>query len=368
MRVLILSSINGGGHGAAAQALKECFELHGDAVVIEDCLSFISSNVSGVIAKSHNFMYRHAPKMIDIGYRQAEKHPKTLEEHHNVRRVLSLGCRQMGQYIRDEGFEVVICTHVFAALMLTDAKKRFGLHIHTGVVETDYTATPGAQAGELDWHFIPAPGLVDGLAALGVRREKIIPCGIPLRTPFYGRQNRSEARQALNLPEDCRHMLVMGGSMGAGPLPEIVSVLIREMDQDTRLTVVCGTRRSLMDGLRAVYSGDKRIRVLGYADNVAQLMDSADLLVTKPGGITVTEAMVKRLPMVLVNTVAGCEAYNLDFFVRSGGAATADTPEALATLALRLLWDPVRLERMAADLEPLAKSNDREVIYRTLRG
>ena len=97
-------------------------------------------------------------------------------------------------------------------------------------------------------------------------------------------------------------------------------------------------------------------------------MDASELLLTKPGGITVTEAAVKRLPMVLVNTVAGCEAYNLDFFVRAGGAVTAGTPQTLAHLALAVIRDPAWQSEMSAALEPIARANDREIVWRTMRG
>ena len=368
MRVLILSSNNGGGHNAAARALQEVFEAHGDLCRVEDCLSFISEDISHAIARSHNFVYRHAPKLFDSGYRHTMKHPKTFMEHHGSRRMLSLGRKNLGRYIRDGGYDAVICTHVFASLMLTDARRKYSLPVRTGVVETDYTATPGTQAGGLDWHFIPAASLADGLAALGVDRAKIVPSGIPVRGAFYDRTDRAEAKRALGIPEGRRHLLVMGGSMGAGPVPELVSALTRQMDKDCAVSIVCGTNRALSDSLRAAYGGDDRIAVYDYVDFIPALMDSAELLLTKPGGITVTEAAVKGLPMVLVSTVAGCEGYNLRFFTDLGGAATADTPQALARLSLDLLRDDARRARMAAALEGLARANDREVIWRTMQG
>ena len=368
MRVLILSSNNGGGHNAVARALTEVFEAHGDVCQVEDCLSFISEDVSEAVAKSHNFMYRHAPKLFDSGYRHSRRHPQTFMEHHNGRRVLNLGRRNLGRFIRDGGYDAVLCTHVFASLMATDARKKYGLPVRAGVVETDYTATPGIQAGGLDWHFIPAASLRPELIALGVAPEKIIASGIPVRSEFYTRSEKTVARRALGLPGDCRHILLMGGSMGAGPVPELVAELVRNMNENTFVTVICGTNRNLHDQLRAVYGGDRRIRPLGYVENVSALMDASELLMTKPGGITTTEAAVKRLPMVLVNTVAGCEGYNLNFFVDAGGAVTAEQPQALARLALAVLRDDAWQADMARALDAVANHNDREIIWRLMAG
>ena len=96
-------------------------------------------------------------------------------------------------------------------------------------------------------------------------------------------------------------------------------------------------------------------------------MDSADLYLTKPGGISTSEAAVKALPMVLVNAVSGCEEYNLRYFVKSGLADTATQPEELAGLCLRLLSDPHRLEAMGAAGKKLPRKNSAELIYASLQ-
>ena len=355
MRVLILSSNNGGGHNAVASALRELFEAHGDVCRMEDCLAFISEDVSDVVSKSHNFVYRHVPKLFATGYRHTMRHPETFNEHHNGRRVLKLGRKNLGRLLLGGGFDAVICTHVFAAMMLTDACRKYGLKMRTGVVETDYINSPGAHSSDVDWHFIPYAGLKADLEALGVPGERIITSGIPVRDAFYNREDRDAARRALGLPLKGRLILMMGGSMGAGPVPELCAALAGRLGAEDAVCAVCGTNRS-----------DPRFHIVGYTDDVARMMDAADLLMTKPGGISVTEAAVKRLPMVLVESVAGCEAYNLNFFIQNGGAATADTPAALADLTANLLGDAPRRQAMAQALEGVAQINDREVIWRMM--
>ena len=93
----------------------------------------------------------------------------------------------------------------------------------------------------------------------------------------------------------------------------------------------------LIRRMKRAFRKKPNIHICGYIDNISAMMDSADLFLTKPGGISTSEAMVKGLPMVLVNVVGGCETPNLEFFVSHGGAATADTPEAIAALCKRLL-------------------------------
>ena len=366
MQVLILSSNNGGGHNAVAHALRELFEAHGDVCRMEDCLSFISEDVSDVVSRSHNFVYRHVPRLFASGYRHTMRHPETFNEHHNGRRVLKLGRRNLGRFLQQGKYDVVVCTHVFAAMMLTDACRKYGLRMRTAIVETDYINSPGAHSSDVDWHFIPDIGFKKDLEALGVPGARIVASGIPVRSAFYARQDRADARRALGLPEEGHLLLMMGGSMGAGPVPELAAALAERLAPGDRVCVVCGTNKSLRGSMRAAHGDDERFNILGYTDDIPRMMDAADLLMTKPGGISVTEAAVKRLPMVLVEAVAGCEAYNLNFFIQNGGAATADTPAALADLAVNLLRDGSRRSQMAEALDQIARRNDREIIWRTI--
>ena len=153
MKILILSSNNGGGHNAVANAMQECFAAHGDDCVIRDCLSFLSENLSENISRSHNFIYRYTPELFDNGYRRSEDSPNLFKEHHSIRNMIDLGRFSLGKYIRSEGFEIVLCTHVFAAMMLTAAKKQYALTVRTGIIETDYGNTPGFADNDIQTQF-----------------------------------------------------------------------------------------------------------------------------------------------------------------------------------------------------------------------
>ena len=112
--------------------------------------------------------------------------------------------------------------------------------------------------------------------------------------------------------------------------------------------MVCGTNKQLYRRLTRACGTSARVRILSYVKDVSSLLDSADLYLTKPGGISVTEAAEKRLPMILIDTVAGCEDYNLQFFVNLGAAKTADSEEAIAALCLDTLRSDGALCEMSA--------------------
>ena len=111
--------------------------------------------------------------------------------------------------------------------------------------------------------------------------------------------------------------------------------------------MVCGTNQKLLARLEKRYAGNDHVRVYGFRDDISLLMDSADLYFTKPGGLSVTEAAVKNLPMVMINAVAGCEEYNKNFFVKSGLGVTSDSIWSLSRLCMDILSDDESLAQMA---------------------
>ena len=131
--------------------------------------------------------------------------------------------------------------------------------------------------------------------------------------------------------------------------------------------MVCGGNEELYTKLQKRFGDDRHIHIHGLVDNVPQLMHSADLFITKPGGLSTTEAAACGLPMVLMDTVAGCEGHNLAFFLQRGGAVTADTPRLLADTAMALLADPERLRAMSDALRSPDAQTPAEQIYDCLR-
>ena len=352
MRVLILSCNTGEGHNSCGKAIQESFQDRGIGCEMVDALSFISSSVSQQISSSFVHIYQYTPSLFSRGYRYAEEHPGLFQEGSPVRKAITAGAERTYRFIQEGGYDVIVCTHVFTALIATAILRRHDLPAQTYFVATDYTCSPSCGASRLDAYFIPDSSLIEEFAGQGIPADKLIPTGIPIRKAFYTAAENETAKAALSLPPDCRHLLVMSGSMGCGPVPSLVRLIAGCMPEDCRISVVCGSNQRLYKSLEQEYAGRPQVQILGYRKDIPLLMDSADLYMTKPGGISTTEAASKRLPMVLVNAVAGCETYNMNFFTGLGAAVTADTPEGLAALTLSLLSDPAALARMSAAHRP----------------
>lgn len=351
MKVLILSCNTGEGHNSCAAALEEECRNQNIPCDTEDALRFISPEVSRFISNWHVRIYRHAPGLFRVGYRAAEDHPAQFHEGSALYRYLTQGAEKLCGFIAGSGYDTVICTHTFAALMVSEVVKTHLPNLKTCFIATDYTCSPSVKDSSLDRYFIPASSLSGDFLGGGVTSERLRACGIPVRQMFRSSVRKEDAKRAFGIPADHKHLVMMCGSMGCGPIMSIARRIGRDLPDDQDLTIVCGTNKQLYRRLQRRFYDVKNVHVRSYVKDMALLMDSADLYLTKPGGISVTEAASMRLPMVFIDAVAGCEEYNKDFFLRTGGAVTGQTPKEIARTSLRLLSDKDALEKMGDALD-----------------
>ncbi len=367
MRTLILSCNTGEGHNSCAEAIREVYAANNEVCHVKDALEFISRHASRFIAGWHTRIYRYAPKIFEAGYRGAEKKNSLFQEGTTVYRYLTSGAERLYRYILSEEYDNVICTHVFPALAVTAMLEHHPMALKTSFVATDYTCSPSVEESDLGYYFIPDASLVDEFAACGIPRERLVPCGMPVKQEFYHTMEKASAKDALGILRKHQHLLMMCGSIGCGPMKELAEELSLQLSPDQELTVVCGANEELFVKLQKKFDKIRNIHVYGMVHNVPLLMHSADLFLTKPGGLSTSEAAACGTPMVLINTVAGCEAHNLDFFIKSGIAVTAETPKMLADTAMALLADPARLQQMGHALNRHDQGTPAEIIRSLLR-
>lgn len=366
MKTLILSANTGQGHNSCARAIQETFLSQGDECDIQDVFGLVSRKLSRVISRNHENTYRHNPARSDAEYRFLEKHPEIFQQRRIVYRVMSAGRKPVAQCIRQGGYDAVICTHVLAAMILTAAIHKERLQVQSAFVATDYSCAPGVNGTRLDWYFIPHPNLTRGFLAADVPVEKLIPTGIPVQRDFRPCNDKPSAKATFGIAPGGRHLLMMCGSMGCGPIPEMLSLLAARLPESWEITVVCGTNAKLQEQLSREHANNAAIHIRGYENRMTQLLSSADLYLTKPGGLSTSEAAAANVPMVFVDTVSGCEANNLQHFVALGAAITGDTVGAVVQECLALMNDPIRLAQMADALRFSTLHNSAKTIWATM--
>ena len=365
-KFLILSCNTGQGHNSCAQALKEDIEAQGDVCAIQDTLAFISKEFSEFVCTWFVRLYRHAPGFWKKGYAFSEKHAGLMKDAAKVFHALLRGGDKLLACIQEGDYDVVICTHDFSAIMLTQVLDKCPPDLRTAFVATDYTCYPGIEQSRLDYYFVPAQSVAQIYASRFAPGTKIFPSGIPVRRSIRQGEDPFRAREKLGIGQNQKHLLVMCGSMGCGPMEKVVSLLSTAKPEDMIVTVVCGTNQPLYEKLQREFRTQPTMNILGYTDQISAYMDAADLLLTKPGGLSVSEALVKGLPMVLIDAVAGCEEYNMAFLTGNRAAVADSDPKKLAAECLDILYDENRLQEMRTQLEKLRIVNSAEIILQTL--
>ncbi|MBO4693268.1 MAG: hypothetical protein J5659_02595 [Clostridia bacterium] len=361
MNVLILSCNTGQGHNSAAKAISDYFEDRGANCVIRDALAYWSPKNSQIISKGHTFIYRNLPKLFGIGYKFEENHPPKDDETSIMYDLVTKGCRELTIDLKESDYDAVICTHIFSAMMMTKIRKSELCKLPLYLVATDYTCSPGAGETKPDGYFIPHADLKNEFCAAGIDPSVIVPSGIPVNPKFMNKRSSEYAKGMLKLPENKKTVLLMCGSMGCGPIKQLCELLPRVMPDNSHLVAICGNNRRLYSNL--VKAHEPNVTVVGYTTRIPVYMDAADVILTKPGGLSSTEAAVKHLPMIFIDAVPGCETKNLDYFISRGFADTAGSAKALCNLVCCYLSDEEKRNKMKNLLSVNFNTCAAEVIY-----
>ncbi len=357
MRVLILSANTGGGHNSTARSLGEQLVKMNMEYEIADTLAFISEKVSDFISWGHSYVYRKFPRLFGFGYRYEEKHPARF-----IYEQCAKGAEALHKKLVDECFDAVLCVHVFSGVMVTEVRERYGTKIPAYFIATDYTCSPGVSEMKLDGYFIPHRMLLGEFIRNGVTADKLHATGIPVGSSFYEKDDKGLVRRSLKLPEDGKVVLLSCGSMGCGKLEKWSMFLYRNLPADATLVVLCGKNEKVYETLLPHVCD--RFRIVNFTEYVSFYMAAADVYITKPGGLTTSEAIAKRTPMIFIDAVPGLETRNFDFLLARGVATGAKNWYHVSSLINKLLKDPSIFERQIEAMTHFTSRNAAESICR----
>lgn len=371
MKVLILSCNTGQGHNSAGHALMEEFAKRGVHADMRDSLAFDSDFTSKMVCGIHAKCSLHAPKLLGAGIQVAKLIDATRVNHSPCYLANMPYAGSLYDFITENGYDTIVAPHVFPSEAITRIlrKHQGASRLKTYFVGTDYAYPYFLHDTELDYYFIPHPDLVDSFAEAGIPREKIVPAGIPVASAFTEKTKKKEARRRLGLPEEDNLLLVMTGSMGFGNTEALVENLLRRIPENTHILVMGGNNTRMKERLRTKYGAEPRLRVLDFTKEVSLYMNASDVLFTKPGGLSSTEAAVGGIPFIHTDPIPGWEEDNIKFFHAHGLCEYGKDPEELALKALYLLANPWKCEAMKkAQAETINAHAARDICDFILKG
>ncbi len=342
-RILILSCNTGEGHNSAAKALQHYAKSAGVDCDVLDALSLRNARISKFVSG----LYDATVKLSLFGSIYALGEWYSNRKHSGKSPVYHL-CKllrgRLSEVISDNAYDAVICTHLFPAEMLTYLRSRNNLHIPVFFVSTDYTCYPFLAETDLDGYMIAHSDLISEYARQGIPKEKISATGIPcLSGALNAKTSRMEARQKIESEFwwDCssynsKWFLIIGGSMGFGNLENLINDLRDLCAADDKIVCVCGKNERLKQSLGKKFKDSSMVRIIGYTDKIPLLMAACDVLLTKPGGLTSTEAMDWGIPLVHTLPIKGVEDKNARFYSDRNISFYSDDYRIAARYAVKL--------------------------------
>ncbi len=338
MKLLILSCNTGEGHNAAGRAVEEAALAAGHSCDFLDLLSLVGENCSRRVSKGYVAIVNRTPHVFQALYGAGDL-ISSKNRKSPVYWINRLNRLRLLRVIREGGYDAVVMPHLFPAETVTALRREGQLKdLPLVAVATDYVCIPFWEETECDRYIIPHRDLAAEFEKKGIPPEKLLPWGIPVKQAFSQPVSQQEARARLDLPQEGPVALLMSGSMGYGKLPQLADALLREGNGTLTLCVICGNNEQQRIRLERRYAGKSQVRILGYTQNVADYMAACDVVLSKPGGLSSTEAAVAGAPLVHTAPIPGCETYNAAFFAQKEMALGGKTPRELARSA-RLLWE-----------------------------
>jgi processive 1,2-diacylglycerol beta-glucosyltransferase len=347
MKAIILTTHTGGGHDAAASAVAEALTEAGVTCKVMDCVAFGGEWFSKAVSRTYVRAVQRSPEGFGRVYRLGAM-LSTPKWKSPVYLVNSTYTRKMAKAIADYGADMVVCTHMFGGQSMTHLKRHGAFHGLLAMVMTDYTLSPFMEDIQADVLFVSHRGVMPQCLEKHIPEETMVPLGIPVSLKCRPCEDKRAAKEAAGLDPDRKIVLLAGGSMGAGSLPETITAVLAGMEQEDRLMVVCGSNEEVRAQCEAQCQGNPQVTVLGKVTPLYPLLAAADLVATKSGGLTSTETMTIGVPMLVVNPISGCETANADFFAARGMAAYAHSNEDITELTRMLLTNDMAREAMVA--------------------
>ncbi len=368
-KVLILSAAVGAGHLRAADALEKAFVKCGAAEEIRniDVLNYTNPLFRRLYGKAYIEMVNTMPEVLGWMYDSLDK------PWQNERRWLALdrlNAQPLIKFLKNYQPDIAVCTHFLPAEIISWLAAKEKINFPQAIVVTDFDVHAMWLAHRVETYFVAMDETRVHLEKLGIAPEKITVSGIPIDPIFAEQKDKTEMREKYDLATDKLTILVSAGGFGVGNIEHLL-IALSELQTPAQILAICGRNEELkakLDALAAEKLNNRTVvfKPIGYTTQMDELMSAADLIVGKPGGLTTSEALAKRLIFVIVNPIPGQEERNSDHLLENGCAIKCNNLPTLAYKIDRLVADESRFETMRENARKFGKPTSVTDIARQL--
>ncbi len=353
-RVLLMYITEVSGHHSATIAIEKALKQLSGGIGVRNLNAFNYTNPVSekIINRLYIMVIKRTPKLWHYLY----DNPKVVKGLAKIKdAVHKFNSPKLKKLLDEFRPDVIVCTQAFPCGMVADFKKEYASDIPLIAVLTDYIPHSYWVYDQVDCYITPSEEVSKKLAAKGVSVDKIKPLGIPIDPKFRDKSSRMQVAASIGLDPKLFTILIMGGGQGLGPIKSIVREL-ESLPYELQEIIVCGSNKKLYNSLKKkIRKCKKKIALLGYANNINELMDSSDILITKPGGITTAEAMAKKIPMIIIRPIPGQEASNTSYLISEKAALKAEKASEVKFLIKDLIENGHKLKNLSASASRIGK-------------
>jgi processive 1,2-diacylglycerol beta-glucosyltransferase len=352
-KILILTGSFGEGHQQAAKAIQEAAKIKYQNVETS-VVDFMAWAYPNLFPISH-FVYikgvKAFPQLYGFFYQKTYQ-PTYFSKKLN--RMFSVGIKKMLKLLQTEKPTVVVSTYPFSSSIFSKLKESGLTNVPLVTVITDHTHHSYWLHPCTDQYIVGSLETKQELIRLGIPAERIASTGIPIRTKFLRKSNRTELIHQYQLESNLPTVLIMGGGEGLIGKEFLTTKALEKIPCRLQLIILCGNNHRLRRHLeKNLIHSKHHIVIKGYTDNVEELMAVSDVIVTKPGGVTTSEAIAMELPMLLIRALPGQEEDNARYLIEEGIAIEASHPSELAEKLVEMLENQEMLKQMKIRAENL---------------
>jgi processive 1,2-diacylglycerol beta-glucosyltransferase len=344
-KFLVVTASIGSGHNKAAEALVNEIKIkHPDAEIhMVDFMSTKTAYLNGFLKEAYLKILDFVPDVYDFFYNLTAGKSKGI----SVKSLLALAMKSnMEALIKQYQADIVICTHPFPCAAAAYLKKIKQVNIILAGVITDFTIHQLWVYKEVDLYFVANQKIREALAKRDVALEKIHDTGIPIDLSFGIQYDKEELLRKFNLRSDLPVILIMGGGLGMGGVKFALNHL-ETLKKSIQILVVAGVNSDLWADLKEIAKNSKHIvEVWGFSNNVQELMAVSTFIISKPGALTISEALAMELPMLLHEPIPGQEKENAAYVESIGAAIWIKDNQKLTEIVESVLYDSAKLFKM----------------------
>jgi processive 1,2-diacylglycerol beta-glucosyltransferase len=361
-RILLLSVSAGAGHGRAAEALRA--QAHSDGITAEhiDVMTLVPRSFRTLYAQYYIRLVEQHPSVWAYLYHATDTMPRDALFAKFQRAVERLNTLKLRDTIEEFSPEHIICTHFLPAELLAHHIKRGRSVPPVWVQVTDFDlhrlwVQPGMRG-----YFAASDEIAFRMVQRGIPRTSVRITGIPIMPIFSRNLDRAECACELGIRPDKTTLLLMTGGAGIAGGEQMIERLLA-LPGDFQIVALAGKNEALLTNYRRLARARAdRLFPLGFTTTIERVMACADLAVTKPGGLTVSECLAVGLPMVLIAPIPGQEERNADYLLEQGVAVKAHDAAALAFKIAHLLAHGEKLARMRENIRGLGRPDAARVV------